>query len=110
MCVSWPRRIATCSRGLRTISFVGTYFTAWQSLVDLGSPPLRERKSDILPIADSFLAKINARSLRTRSPNTARKRLSEPAYRKLNEYNWPGNIRQLKNVLIRLPRLLSCRE
>jgi len=58
-------------------------------------PPLRERKSDILPIAYHFLAQLN---------NQRGKSISgfdpEAASRLLN-YHWPGNVRQLRNVIER---------
>ena len=45
------------------------------------------------------MSRIN-RELRDSEPGYRTKRLSEPAYRKLVDYNWPGNVRQLNNVLI----------
>jgi two-component system NtrC family response regulator len=54
-------------------------------------PPLRERREDIRDIATHLLAKAN------RDP----KDLSEEALRRLLIYHWPGNIRELKNVLER---------
>jgi DNA-binding NtrC family response regulator len=61
-------------------------------------PPLRDRKTDIRLIADDTLARIN-RELRMSEPAYSLRRLSEPAYRKLVDYQWPGNVRQLNNVL-----------
>jgi len=57
--------------------------------------PLRERRADILPLADALLA-----TLRTihGKPNM---QLSEAARRVLLVYNWPGNVRELRNALER---------
>src|SRR5690606_16391754 len=58
-------------------------------------PPLRERPEDIEPLAAHFIARFAAE---------AGKRIagiSTPALELLAGYNWPGNIRQLENVLYR---------
>jgi transcriptional regulator with PAS, ATPase and Fis domain len=61
-------------------------------------PPLRKRKSDIPKIALALLDRINA-SLR--SP----KRLSQGALKRLQSHRWPGNVRDLENVVERSVRL-----
>ena len=59
------------------------------SVVRLTVPPLRERPSDIVGLADGFLAEAGRGAL-------------TPATRKLlTEYQWPGNVRQLRNVIER---------
>jgi len=58
-------------------------------------PPLRERPSDILPAAGRFVADI-CRSCRRR-PAT----ISADAREVLVQYHWPGNARELRNVLER---------
>ena len=58
-------------------------------------PPLRERKTDILLSADSFLEKYAAEHGR------AIKRISTPAIDMLMAYHWPGNVRELENSLER---------
>jgi len=58
-------------------------------------PPLRERKSDLLLLADHFLEK----SSRTHRKNI--KRISTPAIDMLMSYHWPGNVRELENALER---------
>ena len=58
-------------------------------------PPLRERKTDILLLADYFLekyAKENDKDIR---------RLSTPAIDMLMDYHWPGNVRELENCIER---------
>lgn len=58
-------------------------------------PPLRERRDDILPLARHFIEHFN----REFGKNVTG--LSKMAEKFLVEYSWPGNIRELKNVLER---------
>ena len=58
-------------------------------------PPLRERKTDIPLLAEHFLKKYG-----TDEGRPARE-LSEEAMKKLQSYNWPGNIRELENTILR---------
>jgi Nif-specific regulatory protein len=58
-------------------------------------PPLRERKSDILLLADHFLEKY------ARAHGKRIKRISTPAIDMLSSYHWPGNVRELENTLER---------
>ena len=65
-------------------------------------PPLRERKTDILLLADHFLekyAKENKKDIR---------RLSTPAIDMMMQYHWPGNVRELENCIERA--VLLCEE
>ena len=65
-------------------------------------PPLRERKTDILLLADFFLekyAKENSKSI---------KRFSTPSIDMLIDYHWPGNVRELENCIERA--VLLCEE
>jgi len=58
-------------------------------------PPLRERKSDVLLLADHFVekyARVHARTI---------KRISTPAIDMLMAYHWPGNVRELENTIER---------
>ena len=58
-------------------------------------PPLRERKTDVLLLANYFLekyAKENQKDIR---------RLSTPAIDMLMQYHWPGNVRELENCIER---------
>lgn len=63
------------------------------NVVNLHLPPLRERKEDILFLASHFLHQI------ARREGGTVKQLAPQASEKLLEYNWPGNIRQLENVM-----------
>ena len=58
-------------------------------------PPLRERKSDILLLADHFLEKLS------REHGKQVRRISTPAIDMLVSYHWPGNVRELANVIER---------
>jgi Nif-specific regulatory protein len=58
-------------------------------------PPLRERSSDIVTLADHFLlryAKESGKEIR---------RISTPSLNMLMSYHWPGNVRELENVIER---------
>ncbi len=58
-------------------------------------PPLRERKSDVLLLADHFLEKY------AREHGKPIKRISTPAIDMLASYHWPGNVRELENIIER---------
>ena len=58
-------------------------------------PPLRERKTDILLLADYFLEKY------AKENNKDIRRFSTPAIDMLMEYHWPGNVRELENCIER---------
>jgi transcriptional regulator with PAS, ATPase and Fis domain len=58
-------------------------------------PPLRERREDIGEIADRFLSKLSA------DTGEPRRRLSRDLVGILRAHDWPGNIRELQNVLER---------
>jgi len=62
-------------------------------------PPLRERKQDIYPIVQSMLPRICLRI------GCDVKRISGEALRLLSAYDWPGNIRELENILERAANL-----
>ncbi|MDR0402528.1 MAG: sigma 54-interacting transcriptional regulator [Treponema sp.] len=58
-------------------------------------PPLRERKSDIMLLADHFAEKYAEKN------NKLIKRISSPAIDLLTSYSWPGNVRELENCIER---------
>ncbi|MGD0078643.1 MAG: sigma 54-interacting transcriptional regulator [Sedimentisphaerales bacterium] len=58
-------------------------------------PPLRERKDDIMQLADFFLEKYAAENKKNIN------RISTPAIEMLTSYHWPGNIRELENCIER---------
>jgi DNA-binding NtrC family response regulator len=63
------------------------------NVISLFMPSLKERREDILPLAEFFLA------LQSKTGTT--KRLTEAAKHSLMTYDWPGNIRELKHVIER---------
>jgi NtrC-family two-component system response regulator AlgB len=65
------------------------------NVIDLQLPPLRERREDILRLAERFLA-FSAKAARRRTPE-----LSRAAADALLSYNWPGNVRELRNTIER---------
>jgi len=71
------------------------------STIPLRLPSLRERAEDIPALAEQFLARISA-DLGRRPP-----KLSPAALRRLQAHSWPGNIRELRNVLERAVLLTS---
>lgn len=58
-------------------------------------PPLRERRDDIIPLAEFFLEKM------AQENHKEKKKLSKEAQDKLLAYRWPGNIRELANIIER---------
>ncbi|HEX2492718.1 MAG TPA: sigma 54-interacting transcriptional regulator, partial [Steroidobacter sp.] len=58
-------------------------------------PPLRERKPDLLLLADHFLEKASV------AHGKHIKRISTPAIDMLMAYHWPGNVRELENAIER---------
>ncbi|WP_437969418.1 sigma 54-interacting transcriptional regulator [Sorangium sp. So ce260] len=65
------------------------------SVIEIRLPPLRDRPDDIPAIAEAIVEKLAARQGRPAF------RLSRGALRRLMSYGWPGNVRQLENVLSR---------
>jgi DNA-binding NtrC family response regulator len=59
-------------------------------------PPLRERREDIVPLAEFLLTHLSAPAGRTSLP-----RLDDAAKEQLARQDWPGNVRELRNVLER---------
>jgi two-component system nitrogen regulation response regulator NtrX len=59
-------------------------------------PPLRERKEDIVPLAEHFLAELV--SVHGRKPRS----FAEDACAALRAWGWPGNVRELRNLVERL--------
>ncbi len=61
------------------------------NIISFEIPPLRERPEDIQPLVRLMLKKQNSK-----------KRISSATLRILQQYNWPGNIRELNNVIQRV--------
>jgi transcriptional regulator with PAS, ATPase and Fis domain len=92
------RLIAATNRDLPSMVAAGTFREDLYyrlNVVSIQTPPLRERKEDILALATSFLRRFG---------NELKKRLDgiDPEAQKLLlRYNWPGNIRELENAIER---------
>ena len=65
------------------------------SVVVIDLPPLRDRRDDIRALVDYFNSRLSAEY------GIAPREVSEGAMRFLEEYDWPGNVRQLENVMER---------
>ena len=61
------------------------------NVIELGVPPLRERREDILPLAEKFIAEFSQ----------GRSRFSSAVAAVLLGYQWPGNVRELRNAMER---------
>ncbi len=66
------------------------------NVVEIAVPPLRERKEDIIPLAQSMLSALAS------ATGTAVRELSPAAKDLLLAYAWPGNVRELHNELQRV--------
>jgi transcriptional regulator with PAS, ATPase and Fis domain len=90
------RVICATNRDLRNMTTDGSfrqdlYFRL--NVLPMQVPPLRDRADDIIPLANFFLAR------QAELDGQAPKKLSEQAAESLVRYAWPGNIRELFNVL-----------
>ena len=72
------------------------------SAVSVHLPPLRERREDILPLANAFLKRFAAQANRDITG------FSPEAAERLRMFDWPGNVRQLQNEVQRA--VLLCEE
>jgi DNA-binding NtrC family response regulator len=66
------------------------------NVIPIVIPPLRERRSDIPLLIDHFLTRFN------QTKHTEISNLAPDALHLLTEYDWPGNIRELENMIERL--------
>jgi transcriptional regulator with PAS, ATPase and Fis domain len=88
------RVIAATNRDLDRMTTAGTFredLLYRIRVVHLHVPPLRERPEDIRPLLTHFLARID--------PTL---RLSEGAWKVLEQHHWPGNVREVQNVVEQL--------
>lgn len=74
------------------------------NVVPIHIPPLRERREDIIPLANYFLERS---SLENKFP---KKNLSESAKQKLLSYSFPGNVRELNNIIERAAVMTTTNE
>jgi len=92
------RLIATSNRKLEEYVKEGKfredlYFRL--NVINLKLPPLRDRPSDILPLAQMFADKYSEQN------GIERKKISADAEKALKSHKWPGNVRELENTMFR---------
>jgi len=93
------RVVAATNRDLLALVKSGTFRKDLYyrlNLIYISLPPLRERQEDILPLARHFLEEANQRFKKTIRD------FSPEAERLLVAYPWPGNTRELRNVVERI--------
>jgi DNA-binding NtrC family response regulator len=90
------RVIAATNRDLQTLVAAGAFREDLYyrlNVVAISLPPLRERRDDIVPLAEYFLQA----DARQHAPRT----LTVAAAARLREHSWPGNVRELRNTIER---------
>lgn len=65
------------------------------NVITLEVPPLRERREDIIPLANRFVEEFNRKYHRSL-------RVTQDAMYAFEQYDWPGNVRELKNLIERM--------
>ncbi|WP_019553557.1 sigma 54-interacting transcriptional regulator [Propionispira raffinosivorans] len=92
------RLLAATNRNLEAMIEEGTFREDLYyrlNVIPLFLPPLRERKEDIIVLAQSFLQRFSSK-LHKQADS-----INEQAFQVLTDYDWPGNIRELENVMER---------
>jgi DNA-binding NtrC family response regulator len=92
------RLIAATNRDLRAALEEGTFREDLYyrlNVVPIDIPPLREHKEDIPDLANLFLSRLAEKS--QKKPQG----IKPEALKKLIDYHWPGNVRQLENIIER---------
>ncbi len=92
------RVIAATNRNLKEMVNEGTFredLFYRLNVIPILIPPLRERRNDILPLAGLFLNQVNKKY-------SFHKTLDKNLKEFLKSYNWPGNIRELSNLIERM--------
>ena len=90
------RLISATNRNLETLVENGSFRSVLYhrlKVITLHIPPLRDRSSDLPVLLDHFLRIFSQKF------NKKIKGVSQSARRRLYQYDWPGNVRQLKNVV-----------
>jgi DNA-binding NtrC family response regulator len=92
------RIIAATNKNLQKLISVGKFredLFYRLSVIPLTLPSLRERKEDILPLVNHFLRNLAAR-------HKQEKHIDDEGMKLFLNYSWPGNIRELENLIERL--------
>jgi DNA-binding NtrC family response regulator len=91
------RVLAATHRDLRRAIEEGTFREDLYyrlNVINIVIPPLRERKSEIMPLAETLLA-------RHMRPGTTMPEITDELRQVMLEYHWPGNVRELENIMRR---------
>jgi DNA-binding NtrC family response regulator len=100
------RLIAATNRDLRAALAEGTFREDLYyrlNVVPIDIPPLREHKEDIPDLVKHFFARFARENERTSAPQE----ITPAALKMLTDYHWPGNVRQLENIIERAVALSS---
>lgn len=92
------RIIAATNKDLKALSDAGKFRSDLYyrlNIIPIHIPPLRERREDIIPLANEFLYSLSEKY-------GTKKSLSKEGYEALYNYTWPGNIRELRNMIERI--------
>jgi len=92
------RIIAATNKDLKALSDSGKFRSDLYyrlNIIPIHIPPLRDRREDIIPLANEFLNSLSEKY-------GSKKSLSKDGYEALYNYSWPGNIRELRNMIERL--------
>src|SRR5690606_31811282 len=98
------RVLAATNRDLEALTKAGLFREDLYyrlNVFEITMPPLRERRSDILLLANHFVEKYS------RQNGKSVRRISTPAIDMLRAYRWPGNVRELDNCIERAVLLTS---
>ncbi len=101
------RIVAASNRDLESLCAQGSFredLLYRLNVITVRLAPLRERRGDIEPLATMFLRHFCARHHRPQ------KKLSSGLIRLLTSLDWPGNVRQLRNVIERMVLLVAERD
>lgn len=93
------RIIAASGANLEELAERGAFLPELLARLEISSlhiPPLRERREDIIPLAEHVLRRYAAEQ-----QGEGIKRISYPALELLSRYYWPGNVSELKRCLLR---------
>jgi two-component system response regulator AtoC len=93
------RWVAATNRDLRAMTHDGTFREDLYhrlAVFPIRLPPLRERREDIVPLAEALVAQLSAAAGRTPAPQ-----FDGATKARLESEEWPGNVRELRNVLER---------
>ncbi len=96
------RIIAATNKNLHQLVLDGKYREDLYyriKVITLEIPPLRERKDDIIPLAQAFMSKYGS------SLGIPDKKFSAEALKVVMDYPWPGNVRELENCIERIMNL-----